>query len=271
LKQERDLSLLPWVGRKTRDSLMSKFATLEELAGANIETHIDGRKAFPGIGADSLRKFHARAILATTKDAKPYLKKAPGLPLADIEFFFDIETFPMRDFCYLHGFVVRHNGDLSTERFYSFFADALSDDAERSAFQSAWTFIREHASAAVYVYSSFERTTYKKLAARYPEVCSVAEVTAFFAGSLVKDLYTDLVQSGSEWPTMSFSIKSIAKFLGFAWRDAHPSGAASIEWFHRYSQTKDPGLRQRILDYNEDDCRAMRVLVDAINQLEVKG
>jgi predicted RecB family nuclease len=86
----------------------------------------------------------------------------------------------------------------------------------------------------------------------------------------VKDLYTDIVLSGSEWPTMSFSIKSIAKFLGFRWRDTHASGAASIEWFHRYAQSKDPQLRQRILDYNEEDCRAMRVLVDAIKQLEVR-
>ena len=130
--------------------------------------------------------------------------------------------------------------------------------------------MREHASAAVYVYSHFERTTYKKLAAKYPEVCSVAEVEAFFAGSLVKDLFTDIIRSGSEWPTMSFSIKSIAKFLGFAWRDTQPSGAASIEWFHRYSQTKDTELRQRILDYNEDDCRAMRFLVDEIKHLDVR-
>jgi predicted RecB family nuclease len=271
LKQERDLSLLPWVGRKTRDSLMDEFATLEELAGANIETYINGTKALPGVGADSLRKFHARAILAATKDAKPYLKKAAVLPAADTELFFDIETFPMRDFCYLHGFVVRQRGDVASERFFSFFADELSADAERSAFRAAWSFVRQHASAAVYVYSPFERTTYKKLAAKYPDVCSVAEVEAFFGGSLVKDLYTDIVLSGSEWPTMSFSIKSIAKFLGFSWRDTHPSGAASIEWFHRYSQTKDPELRQRILDYNEDDCRAMRVLVDAIKKLEVRN
>lgn len=269
LEQERDLSLLPWVGRKKRDSLMTRFATIEELAGTNIETHIAGTEALPGIGADSLRTFHARAILATAKDAKPYLKKAAVLPAADTELFFDIETFPMRDFCYLHGFIVRQHGDVSTETFYSFFAEGMSTDAERSAFQAAWAFIHAHASAAVYVYSSFERTTYKKLAAKYPEVCSVAEVEAFFAGSLVKDLYTGVVLSASEWPTMSYGIKSIAKFLGFEWRDTHPSGAASIEWFHRYSQTQDPELRQRILDYNEDDCRAMRALVDAIKQLEV--
>jgi hypothetical protein len=43
---------------------------------------------------------------------------------------------------------------------------------------------------------------------------------------------------------------------GKDWRDAHPSGAASIEWFDRWIKTGDPAIRQRILDYNEDDCRA---------------
>jgi hypothetical protein len=48
------------------------------------------------------------------------------------------------------------------------------------------------------------------------------------------------------------------------WRDTHPSGAASIEWFDRWC---NPEIRQRILDYNEDDCRATRVLLDGIRSL----
>ncbi len=55
----------------------------------------------------------------------------------------------------------------------------------------------------------------------------------------------------------------------YAWRDTHPSGAASIEWFHRWVETGDPTIRQRILDYNEDDCRATRVLRDALDSMAV--
>ena len=65
-------------------------------------------------------------------------------------------------------------------------------------------------------------------------------------------------------------IKTLAKYLGFSWRDAHPSGAASIQWFAEYLETRDPAGRQRILDYNEDDCRAMRVLLDGLRKLPVK-
>ena len=71
-------------------------------------------------------------------------------------------------------------------------------------------------------------------------------------------------QKATEWPTRDFSLKTLAKYLGFNWRDTHPSGAASIEWFDRWVETHDPAVRQHILDYNEDDCRATRVVLDGI-------
>ncbi len=49
-----------------------------------------------------------------------------------------------------------------------------------------------------------------------------------------------------------------------------PSGAASIEWYHRWVETRDVAIRQRIFDYNEDDCTAMRVLLDAVQKLPIK-
>ncbi len=61
------------------------------------------------------------------------------------------------------------------------------------------------------------------------------------------------------------------KGLGFSWRDTHPSGAASIEWFDRWIQTGDTAVKQRILDYNEDDCVATRVLLDGVRGLAFEG
>jgi predicted RecB family nuclease len=79
-----------------------------------------------------------------------------------------------------------------------------------------------------------------------------------------------VVRPGSEWPTHDFSIKSLAKHCGFSWRDSDPSGASSIEWFDQWAKTGNPLLRQRLLDYNEDDCRAMRVLWDSMRQFPVR-
>ena len=50
-----------------------------------------------------------------------------------------------------------------------------------------------------------------------------------------------------------------------------PSGAASIEWYHRWVETGDAAIRQRILDHNEDDCIAMRILLDAVQRLPIKS
>ena len=85
------------------------------------------------------------------------------------------------------------------------------------------------------------------------------------------DLYFDVVLPKTEWPTKDYSIKTLAKYLGFSWRDTHPSGAASIKWFHRWVDSGDLEIKQRILDYNEDDCRATRVLLDGIRALPVRS
>ena len=84
------------------------------------------------------------------------------------------------------------------------------------------------------------------------------------------DLYFDVVLKLTEWPTRDFSIKTLAKYLGFNWNDPHPSGAASIEWFDRWVRQRDPSIRKQILVYNEDDCRATRVLLDGIRRLPIE-
>ena len=98
---------------------------------------------------------------------------------------------------------------------------------------------------------------------------SAAEIEDLFDPKTAIDLYNDVVKKVTEWPTWDYSIKTLSKYLGFSWRDSNPSGAASIEWFHRWVETGDPAIRQRVLDYNEDDCRATRVLRDAIEKLPV--
>ncbi len=189
------------------------------------------------------------------------------LPLVQQELFFDIEVDPIRDVCYLHGFVTRTGQDNKTEQFISFFADETTPEQEESAFAEDWAFMQVDPDAVIFYYSKYERTIYRKLRARYPCVCTEEDVEALFDPSRAIDLYYDVVRKATEWPTHDYSIKTLARYLGFDWRDAHPSGAASIEWFHRWVETGDSAVKQRILDYNEDDCRATRVLLDFIREL----
>ena len=142
-----------------------------------------------------------------------------------------------------------------------FFADQPTAAAEQEAFAKAIGYLHQHAHSKVYYYSKYERTLYRKLQAKYPDVCTAEEIESLFDPERAIDLYFDVVLKATEWPTRDYSIKSLAKYLGFIWRDTHPSGAASIEWFHRWVESGDLDIKQRILDYNEDDCRATRVLL----------
>ena len=268
LEKSDDLTLLPELGRARRDAMVDRIPTVSDLATANVDGFIAGKQTdFRGVGPDMLRKFYDRARLNKTAGARPYLTAPVSLPHAETELFFDIEVDPMRDRCYLHGFVERRGGDNATEHYFAFFAEAITDEEEERAFADAWRFIGDRRPCVVVYYSKYERTIWRKLQSKYPSVCTVDDIEALFDPGESVDLYYDVVKKATEWPTRDHSIKTLARFLGFAWRDTHPSSAASIEWFDRWVQTGDPAVRQRILDYNEDDCVATRVVLDGIRSL----
>jgi predicted RecB family nuclease len=263
-----DLTLIPFLGRSLRDAMQATIPTIGDLAESNPHGFIDGKRTiFKGVGPDRLRLFQARAAMLKAPVPKPYLRAPISLRIVPVELFFDIEVDPLRDICYLHGIVERQHGNNSSERFVSFFAETVTIEAERDAFAGAISYFFNHPSSVIYYYSKYERTIYRKLQAKFPDVCSSDDIERLFDPTRAIDLYGDVVLKATEWPTRDYSIKTLARYLGFAWRDAHPSGAASIEWFDRWCREQDPQVRQQILDYNEDDCRATRVLLDGIRSL----
>ena len=63
-------------------------------------------------------------------------------------------------------------------------------------------------------------------------------------------------------------LKLLAVGAGFTWRDPNPSGEASIQWYEEATRPDSPDAlasRTRILEYNEDDCRATKALRDWLN------
>jgi predicted RecB family nuclease len=270
LKGMDDLSLIPELGRSRRDAMLSHFKDVGDLANCDLSDFIKGKKTvIPSIGAGTLKKFQERSILLIQPESGPYLKKEINLPQSETELFFDVETDPMRDICYLHGFVERHDRDLGSEKYVAFFSNQPTPEDEQKSFKEAWNYIQKHQPCVIYYYSPYERTIWRKLQKRYPDVMSEADLEKMFSPDVAVDLYLGVVKSKTEWPTNDYSIKTLATYLGFKWRDKEPSGAASIEWYHRWAESGDVNIRQRILKYNEDDCVAMRVLLDGVQKLPV--
>jgi predicted RecB family nuclease len=200
-----------YLGRALRDGMASHLTCLSDFAASDPEALIVGKKTvIPRLGVHRLRLFHQRAQMLTDPDAKPFLREPVELPQTELEVFFDIEADPMNDIVYLHGFVERRGGAPTCDGFTFFFADGNTLEAERDAFAGAVAWLGERANAAIYYYSKYERTMYRKLCARHPGVCSPEDIEELFQTPRAIDLYYDVVHPATEWPTSDHSIKTLA-------------------------------------------------------------
>lgn len=125
----------------------------------------------------------------------------------------------------------------------------------------------------LYHYSKHEPSTFKALAARHAGrsgVPTVEQVEAFFARKDVIDLYP-LLADQLIWPTESNSLKELAKWVRFSWRDSDPGGGNSLAWYALAVSSEDDAVRkenqQRILDYNADDVAAQVAIRDWLSRL----
>lgn len=270
-EEKNDLSRVFYLGRSVRDVLNDdlNIDKVDELLDLKAEDILKEKKKDPasckGLGEKLIEKFVRRAnILVKTKE--PVIYKKIEFPNVEYELFFDIEDDPTQEFVYMHGIYERKG---EKERYVDFTAKEISKEAEKEAWKTFWDYIDAlpKDNYSVYYYSHHEKTTYKKLQKKYPEVISEEKVEEFFSNPNVIDLY-QLVSKHTDWPLGSYSLKAIATFLGFKWRDETPSGALSIQWFNEYIKTKDEKTLKRILLYNEDDCRATMVLKDKIEKLQ---
>ena len=155
--------------------------SVTEFAAADPEDFIKGKKTeFAGIGSAMLLKFHARANLLVDDSPQAYLRERIELPDHSCELFFDIEVDPMRDICYLHGFVERINSDNGSEQFIYAFAEEPTPESEKQAFAQAIAIFEAKRPCAIYYYSKYERTIYRALQQKYPDVCTPEYIEDLF-------------------------------------------------------------------------------------------
>lgn len=266
-KENHDMSLLFNVGMSKRDIIVEdlEISTVEELGNVDVAKAMEQKSKFKilkGIAEKTLTDFKHRANIKN-----PELKEDVYFPKVSKELFFDIEDDPTQEFVYLHG-VYERSSD-GSKRFIPFVAKAHTKTDEKEAWAGFWDYIRSlpKNDFSVYYYSHHEKTIYKKLRELYPDVISETELEAFFDNPNVIDLYSDVVRRKTEWPLSSYGIKAIATYLGFKWRDESPSGALSIKWYNDYLKSKDEKILKRILEYNEDDCKATMIVKDKIEEI----
>jgi len=270
-KETEDLTNIFYLGRGKRDVLNTDLGITKvgEIPDMDISSLMEKKKKdktfLIGIAETTLQKVIKRANVVI--GAKPVFYRPITFPFVSKELFFDIENDPTQDLVYMHG-VYERTGDKTV--FKPFVAKSNDSNSEKEAWQEFWDYIRSLGSDdyAVYYYSAHEKTTYRKMRELYPDVVTEEELETFFSRPDTIDLYNDIILKDTDWPLPSYSVKEIATYLGFKWRDATPSGALSIQWYNDYLEKNDPEILNRILEYNEDDCIAMLAIKDGIEKLQ---
>ena len=181
-------------------------------------------------------------------------RRAPArIAAGPVELFLDFEGVPDRDYYYLAGLLVCRGGEAEYESFWA-------DDAEGEA--AMWSALVERMAAfpdsPVYHYGSYEKKAFATLAKRHGKGKDLVNRLVNVASSVYGKVY---------FPVRSNGLKSLGRFLGAAWTDPQASGLQSLVWRHRWEMTRDERFRQSLLRYNREDCEAVRLLVDRLDQI----
>jgi uncharacterized protein len=185
-----------------------------------------------------------RAMRRVNRRISPHLK----IPTATIELYFDIEAEPERNLDYLLGILLINRTE-DRQHFYAFLAEKPEDEGR--IWQEFLAFTNYYKSAPIFHFSEYEAETIKRLADLYRTPRQ--QINSLL--SRLVDLHKYAINSVT-LPVESYSLKSLANWLGFHWRDVGAGGDQCVCWYDQWLKTGDRRFLELILRYNEDDCRA---------------
>lgn len=222
--------------------------TVSDMAKANLD---DLRSEVEDWPYDKLQRFHNQANVLVT--GEPMILRRPEFPAVQREIYFDVESDPTDDIDYLLGILIKEGDKAPVYR--SFLAKDKPD--EEHIWREMLDFLDSLEDFVIYHYSQYERQVFSRFAKDYG--ISLALEEKFNANTI--DLLR-VVTETAVLPLYFYSLKDVAKFLGFRWESEDAGGAESVVWYNDYHAAleKDPAeakkILQKILRYNEDDVRA---------------
>ncbi|MEL4897141.1 TM0106 family RecB-like putative nuclease [Crocosphaera sp. Alani8] len=246
-KSQQHLSLVPGVTPNRYKSLQELgVMTTESLATANS----DSLEELIGTELGNKLQLQARSIVHNQPIPRPQHEYNSGEILVNqtIELYFDIEAEPERNLDYLLGVVVVNRVN-QTQTFYPLLAETPQE--EGVIWQQFLELVHTYDQAPIFHFSDYEKDTIKRLGNLYQ--------TPRFEIEHLLSRFVDLhrcVITSVIFPVESYSLKSLANWLGFHWRDAGISGDQCVCWYDQWLSTGDRSFLSSILRYNEDDCLA---------------
>ena len=258
----RDVSLVVQVGPKTKANLVARgFKKIWDISSAKAE---DLQKV-PRIGATTAQKLILRARAIKQGEPIPLDSSVLRFPEKTTEIFLDLEGTDqpghedeLVQVDYLIGTLIRKDGK---EEYKPFIAHRLED--EEAMFREFMEFMRTQQDYVIYHWHNYERWHIAKLGEKH----SLEEEVERLLLPHMIDLHR-MATKAVVFSTYSNGLKDIADYLGFKWRHEDINALDAIAYYLKYQN--DPARYkdklQAIVDYNEDDCLATRVVRDWLEE-----
>lgn len=198
---------------------------------------------------------HALKALAV-REQKVYVYGTPALPVCNTRIYFDVEGDEERRFSYLLGMVVQTEGKEET---YSFWADTQKE--ERQMYEKFINVIRHCEDFRIFAYGGYEAMFLRRMLKHV----DMRDVTETLLDRLVNVL--SLIYACVYFPVYTNSLKNIARYLGFDWTEPQASGLLSIAWRRKWETTGGLVFKEKLLNYNIEDCSALTLVTNFISMI----
>ena len=258
-----ECNVCPWTAYCETTRVEKKLVTVisgigsgltQQLIDAGIDTFDKLAKLTPdkivkdfGIKLEKASDVHINAKAWSLK--RPLVKNKIKLPTSKKTIIhYDIETYGEN--LYLHGLIVEKNGLVETKQFV-----ARKIEKEETTLEEFLAFVESHGEAIIYTWTDFENGWIKDMAERYPKLKKRLHALL----ERFHDL-KEIVKDALALPVTTFGIKEVAPVFDFQWRAEDAGGGNSEAWYKEWLATGDERVLRKILQYNEDDVRAMQVI-----------
>jgi len=214
------------------------------------------RKSAQNNNAPRMLELKALAI----RTGKVYIYDKPVLNISNTQIYIDIEGDPARGFNYLIGMIIIQDGIETKE---SFWADDFTE--EFAIFTQLLKKLGQYSEFSLFHYGSYETKFFKKMKPRVEErYISIYEKIIKNSINILSLIYSNIY-----FPTYSNDLKDIGNYLGAKWSEKDSSGIQSIVWRSQWEKTKSEELKSKLVQYNIEDCLALKKVTESINQFNI--
>ncbi len=208
--------------------------------------------------ADRPEKYRHELKALAIRERKIHVVGQPEMPAQGTPVYLDVEGQSHWDTYFLIGARVATPTGLAQ---HSFWADSGAD--EPRIWADFLTLLATLPTPRLLHYGSFEAAFLRQMTARHgaPQDAAVAEALATPVNVL------SIIYGHVYFPTYSNGLKDHARFLGFEWTEPGASGLDVLRWRATWERTRDPALKQKVIQYNADDCEALRRVTNFVSAL----